>query len=290
MATNNSKNLARVMLSPAVILLLAWMLIPLGMTIYFSFLDYNLFGDGQNPFIGLLNYEFFLTDPAFFDSFFNTLTLVTGVLFITLVGGTGLAILLDQAIYGRNIVRIMVLAPFFVMPTVSALVWKNMLMNPVNGVFAYISTTFGFDPIDFFSHIPLTSIIIIVSWQWLPFASLILLTAIQSLDREQLEAAELDGAGKFCRFRFMVLPHLSRAMTAVVLIETIFLLSIFAEILVTTQGGPGNASTNITYLIYTQSLLEFDVGMGSAGGLIAVILANIVAVFLMRMIGKNIEG
>jgi len=290
MATNNSKTLARVMLSPAVILLLVWMIIPLGMTIYFSFLDYNLFGDGENAFIGLLNYEFFLTDPAFVDSFFNTLILVTGVLFITLVGGTGLAILLDQAIYGRNIVRIMVLAPFFVMPTVSALVWKNMLMNPVNGVFAYISTTFGFDPIDFFSHIPLTSIVIIVSWQWLPFASLILLTAIQSLDREQLEAAELDGAGKFCRFRFMVLPHLSRAMTAVVLIETIFLLSIFAEILVTTQGGPGNASTNISYLIYTQSLLEFDVGMGSAGGLVAVILANIVAVFLMRMIGKNIEG
>ena len=137
---------------------------------------------------------------------------------------------------------------------------------------------------------PLASIIIIVSWQWLPFASLILLTAIQSLDREQLEAAELDGADKFSRFRFMVLPHLSRAMTAVVLIETIFLLSIFAEILVTTAGGPGNASTNISYLIYTQSLLEFDVGMGSAGGLVAVIIANIVAIFLMRMIGKNIEG
>ncbi len=290
MATNNSKTLARMMVTPAVILLLIWMLIPLGMTIYFSFLDYNLFGDGENKFIGLLNYEFFLTDPAFVDSFFNTLILMTGVLFITLVGGTGLAILLDQAIYGRNIVRIMVLAPFFVMPTVSALVWKNMFMNPVNGIFAYISTTFGFEPIDFFTHIPLTSIIIIVSWQWLPFASLILLTAIQSLDREQLEAAELDGAGKFCRFRFMVLPHLSRAMTAVVLIETIFLLSIFAEIFVTTQGGPGNASTNITYLIYTQSLLEYDVGMGSAGGLIAVVLANIVAVFLMRMIGKNIEG
>ncbi|MDO7083975.1 sugar ABC transporter permease [Pseudocolwellia sp. AS88] len=290
MATNNSRALARAMLSPAVILLLIWMVVPLVMTIYFSFLDYNLFMPGEHDFIGLLNYEFFLTDPAFVDSFFNTIILVVGVLFITLVGGTGLAILLDQAIYGRNFVRIMVLAPFFVMPTVSALVWKNMFMNPVNGLFAYFATSLGFEPIDFLSQMPLTSIIIIVSWQWLPFASLILLTAIQSLDREQLEAAELDGAGKFSRFRFMVLPHLSRAMTAVVLIETIFLLSIFAEILVTTAGGPGNASTNISYLIYSQSLLEFDVGMGSAGGLVAVIIANIVAIFLMRMIGKNIEG
>ena len=88
----------------------------------------------------------------------------------------------------------------------------------------------------------------------------------------------------------MVLPHLSRAITVVVLIQTIFLLSVFAEILVTTNGGPGTASTNITYLVYAQSLLQFDVGGGSAGGIIAVILANIVAIFLMRMIGKNLEA
>ncbi len=209
---------------------------------------------------------------------------------ITLGGGIGLAVLLDQAIWGRNYVRIMVLAPFFVMPTVSALVWKNMLMNPVNGLFAHLATWLGVTPIDFFAQIPLLSIIFIVSWQWLPFATLILLTAIQSLDREQLEAADLDGAGPFSKFFYIVMPHLSRAITAVILIETIFLLSIFAEILVTTSGGPGYASTNITYLIYTQSLLQFDVGGGSAGGIVAVIIANIVAIFLMRLIGKNLEG
>jgi sorbitol/mannitol transport system permease protein len=277
------------MLFPSVVLLLAWMLVPLCMTLYFSFLDYNLLTPGNNAFIGFLNYEFFLTDPAFFASFFNTILLVGGVLLITLGGGIGLAILLDQAIWGRNYVRIMVLAPFFVMPTVSALVWKNMLMNPVNGLFAHFATWLGMSPIDFFAQIPLLSIIIIVSWQWLPFAALILLTSIQSLDREQLDAADLDGAGPFSKFYYIVLPHLSRAITAVILIETIFLLSIFAEILVTTSGGPGYESTNITYLIYTQSLLQFDVGGGSAGGIVAVIIANIVAIFLMRLIGKNLE-
>ncbi len=290
MATTNSRSLAKIMLFPSVILLLAWMIVPLSMTLYFSFLDYNLLSPGDNPFIGFLNYEFFITDPAFIESFFNTLLLVGGVLLITLGGGIGLAILLDQAIWGRNYVRIMVLAPFFVMPTVSALVWKNMLMNPVNGLFAHFATWIGVTPIDFFAEIPLLSIIFIVSWQWLPFATLILLTSIQSLDREQLEAADLDGAGPFSKFYYMVLPHLSRAITAVILIETIFLLSIFAEILVTTSGGPGYASTNITYLIYTQSLLQFDVGGGSAGGIVAVIIANIVAIFLMRLIGKNLEG
>lgn len=290
MSTNHSRTAARFMISPAVVMLLAWMVIPLAMTIYFSFLSYNLLSPGTERFIGLLNYEYFLTDPAFFAALGNTLMLVIGVLFITIIGGTLLALLIDQPMWGQGIVRILVIAPFFVMPTVSALVWKNMFMNPVNGLFAYAAQSVGLEPFDFFAHAPLFSIIIIVAWQWLPFATLILLTALQSLDQEQLEAAEMDGANALNRFFYMVVPHLSRAATVVILIQTIFLLSIFAEILVTTNGGPGYASTNITYLVYAQSLLQFDVGGGSAGGIVAVILANIVAIFLLRMIGKNLEA
>ena len=277
------------MISPAVILLLGWMLIPLSLTLYFSFLRYNLLMPGDNPFVGWENYVFFFTDPAFNAAIVNTLLLVGGVLLITVVGGTLLALLLDQPIWGQGIVRILVIAPFFVMPTVSALVWKNMLMNPVNGLFGHLAKGLGLAPLDFLSQVPLASIILIVSWQWLPFATLILLTALQSLDSEQLEAAEMDGAGPFNRFFFIMLPHLARAITVVILIQTIFLLSIFAEILVTTNGGPGNASTNLTFLVYAQSLLQFDVGLGSAGGIFAIILANIVAIFLMRMIGKNLD-
>jgi sorbitol/mannitol transport system permease protein len=105
-----------------------------------------------------------------------------------------------------------------------------------------------------------------------------------------MEAAEMDGANWLNRFIYLTLPHLTRSITVVILIQTIFLLSVFAEILVTTNGGPGTASTNLPFLVYAQSLLNFDVGGGSAGGIIAVILANIVAVFLMRMIGKNLES
>jgi len=164
-----------------------------------------------------------------------------------------------------------------------------MFMNPVNGLFGYFARLLGTTPFDFFGQAPLGSIMFIVSWQWLPFATLILLTSLQSLDIEQQEAAEMDGAGSIRRFFYLVLPHLARAITVVILIQTIFLLSIFAEIQVTTNGGPGNASTNLTYLVYVQSLLQFDVGGGSAGGVIAIILANIVAIFLMWMIGKNLD-
>ncbi|SFG11778.1 sorbitol ABC transporter membrane protein/mannitol ABC transporter membrane protein [Palleronia marisminoris] len=290
MATQHSRAAARFMIAPSVVLLLAWMLIPLGMTLYFSFLRYNLLMPGNNPFVGFENYAYFVTDPAFQAAIVNTLLLVGGILLITVVGGIALAVLLDQPMWGTGIVRIMVISPFFVMPTVSALVWKNMFMNPVNGLFAYIAEVLGMQPFDFLTQAPLASIIGIVSWQWLPFATLILLTAMQSLDSEQLEASEMDGASAWSRFYYIKLPHLARAITVVVLIQTIFLLSIFAEILVTTNGGPGTASTNLTYLVYAESLLRFDVGTGSAGGVIAIILANIVAIFLMRMIGKNLDA
>ena len=290
MATAHSRVAARTMLSPAVVLLLAWMIVPLALTLWFSLLRYNLMMPGANPFVGFENYGYFLTDPAFTSALVNTLLLVGGVLFVTVVGGTLLALLLDQPMWGQGIVRILVIAPFFVMPTVSALVWKNMFMNPVSGLFAEGAKAIGMTPFDFLASAPLLSIIGIVSWQWLPFATLILLTALQSLDSEQLEAAEMDGASPFARFRFMVIPHLARAATVVILIQTIFLLSVFAEILVTTNGGPGNATTNLTFLVYAQSLLQFDVGLGSAGGVVAIILANIVAIFLMRMIGRNLDA
>jgi sorbitol/mannitol transport system permease protein len=240
-------------------------------------------------FVGLENYVYFLTDPAFLASLQNTLVLVGSVLLITIVLGTAVALLLDQPIFGRNIVRLLVIAPFFVMPTVSALVWKNLLMHPVSGLFAWIATSLGFRPIDWFAEAPLFSIILIVAWQWLPFASLILLTALQSLDEEQKEAAEMDGAKALSTFIYITLPHLARPITVVILIETIFLLTVFAEIFVTTGGGPGLQTTNIAFLIYSQALIQYDVGGASAGGLVAVVLANIVAMFLVRMVGKNLE-
>ena len=289
MATAHTRTLARTMMAPSVILLLLWMAVPLGMTIWFSFLHYNLLTPGTD-FIGLVNYEYFLTDPAFGQALTNTLILVGGVLIITVGGGVLLSLLLDQPIFGQGIVRLLFIAPFFVMPTVSALVWKNMLMNPVYGLFAFLARSIGLQPVDWLAHRPLLSIIMIVAWQWLPFATLIIFTALQSLDEEQKEAAEMDGAPPLSRFIYIVLPHLARAITVVILIETIFLLSVFAEILVTTNGGPGYDSTNITYLVYAQALLQFDVGGASAGGVIAVILANIVAIFLMRIVGRNLEA
>jgi sorbitol/mannitol transport system permease protein len=288
MATQSSRSAARIMMAPAVFLLLVWMLVPLSMTVWFSLRDYRPLRGGDLGFVGLENFVRFVSSTSFWPAVFTTMLIVGGVLLVSIVFGVLLAMLLDQPMWGQGIVRILVIAPFFVMPTVSALVWKNMFMDPTNGVFAHIWRAFGADPVVWLTDVPILSLIMIVSWQWLPFATLILLTAFQSLDSEQLEAAEMDGAGPLARFFFIALPHLSRAITIVILIQTIFLLAVFAEIFVTTGGAFGTRT--LTYLIYQRVLESQNVGLGSAGGVYAIILANIVAIFLMRIVGKNLDA
>ena len=290
MSTQNTRSAARLMVSPSVILLFIWMIVPLAMTIWFSFRFYRLLTPERSGWVGFNNYAWFLNSPDFWTAIVNTLLLVGGVLIITVVLGILIALLIDQPIWGQGPLRILVISPFFVMPPVAASIWENLFMHPQNGLLAAVSRGFGAEPVLYLESYPMASIIFIVSWEWLPFATLILLTALQSLSSEQLEAAEMDGASAFSRFRHIVLPHMSRAVTVVVLIQTIFLLGIFGEIFTTTQGGPGSSSTTLPYMIYKQALIAKDIGRAAAGGIIAVILANIVAIFLMRGIGKHLDA
>ncbi len=276
-------------MAPAVGTLFLWMIVPLVMTLYFSLIQFNLLQPTESAFIGLENYEYFLTDPSFGAAVWNTIVLLSSVIGITVVLGTLIALLINEPLAGRGLVRILLISPFFVMPTVNALLWKNMMMNPIYGVLAQVWIFFGATPVDWLTVHPLLSVILMVSWQWLPFATLIFMTALQSMDREQLEASRMDGAHYFQQLRYLYLPHLGRSVAVVVMIELIFLLSVFAEIYTTTGGGPGDASTNVAYLIFKQALLNFDAGVASAGALFAVVLANIVGIFMIRLVGKNLD-
>jgi sorbitol/mannitol transport system permease protein len=279
----------RMLLAPAVLTLFLWMIVPLVMSIYFSVIRYNLMQPDQIGFIGLENFEYFITDPSFGTAVINTMILLGTVILLTVVFGIALALLVDVPFPGRNIVRILLISPFFVMPTVNALLWKHMMMNPIYGVLAQVWIFFGATPVDWLTDWPLWSVILIVTWQWLPFATLIFITALQSMDREQLEASRMDGATYLQQLRYLYIPHLGRSVAVVVMIEMIFLLSVFAEIYTTTGGGPGDASTNVAFLIFKQALLNFDAGVASAGALFAVLLANFAGVFLIRMVGKNLD-
>jgi sorbitol/mannitol transport system permease protein len=290
MSTQSSRFAARMMVAPSVIVLFIWMIVPLGLTLYFSFRFYRLITPDRAGWVGFNNYVWFLNSPDFWLAISNTLLLVGGVLAITVVFGVLIALLIDQPVWGQGPLRILVISPFFVMPPVAASIWENLFMHPQNGMLASAALGIGMQPILFLESYPMPSIIFIVSWEWLPFATLIFLTALQSMSSEQLEAAEMDGASAVSRFRYLVLPHLTRAITVVILIQTIFLLGIFGEIYTTTQGGPGSASTTLPYMIFKQAVIAKDIGRAAAGGIIAVILANIVAYFLMRGMGKYLDA
>ena len=213
------------------------MIVPLVMTLYFSTLRYSLLDPDNTAFVGLQNYTSFLTDPDFIASLINTLVLVVSVLAISVGGG-----LLSRAVDGPARVRPEHLAAHGDRAVLRHADGERAGVEEPShesrfGLFAWIARSLGFQPIVWFTNWPMLSVIIVVSWEWLPFASLILLTALQSLDEEQKEAAQLDGAGPISYFGYIVLPHIARAITVVILIETIFLLSVFAEIYVTTSGG-----------------------------------------------------
>lgn len=278
------------LVAPSVVLLLIWSVIPLIVTLVFSFRRYLLLHPERSGWVGINNYRFLLSDPALYTALWVTVVLVAAVLAITVCLGAVLAALFSKEFPGQGIARVLMISPFFVMPTVAALLWKNLLMHPVNGLFAAVLRGIGLHTIDWFGQFPLASVVLIVSWEWLPFAFLIMLTALQSLDEEQLEAAWLDGAGVLAVFFSIQVPHMARAISVVVMMEMIFLLAVFAEIYVTTAGGPGIATTNLAFLIYQRALLAYNVGSASAAGVIAIILANIIAVFLVRTVARRLDA
>lgn len=309
----SNRTLPRVLQSPAVILLLIWMLIPLSTTLYFSFIRYVLNSlrrpEWTSPSLsnwrGFGNYEFVLKSKDFLFAIQNSLLIVCSILFLTVILGVMIAVLINKSFPGQGIVRVLLISPFFVMPAVNAVLWINMILDPVLGlqgiavagindmiaglraapvVGGFFSLWPDFNPISFrATQTSAYAVIIMVTWQWTPFAVLIFMTSLQSEDEQQKEAAVLDGAGPWSQFRFLTLPHLGRPIAIVVMIQAIFHLSLYAEIEIVSRG---NGNKNLPYLI--GEFANNNIGAASATGIFAVILANIVAIFLLRMVGKTL--
>jgi len=309
----SNRTLPRLLQAPAVLLLLVWMLVPLSMTLYFSFIRYVLNSlnrpEWTSPSLsnwrGFGNYNYVLDAKDFWFAVQNSVLIVGGILFFTVILGLSIAVLINKTFPGRGIVRVLLISPFFVMPAVSGVLWINMILDPVlglNGIAVEALNNLVKDlkelPIfgGFFSLWPeLTpisfratqtsayAVIIMVTWQWTPFAVLIFMTSLQSEDQQQKEAAVLDGATSWAQFRYMTLPHLARPIAIVVMIQSIFHLSLYAEIEIISRG---NGNKNLPYLI--GEFANNNIGAASATGIFAVILANIIAIFLLRMVGKNL--
>ncbi|WP_420011423.1 carbohydrate ABC transporter permease [Tateyamaria sp.] len=289
------------------------MLIPLSLTLYFSFIRYVL-NNLRRPewttpsfsnWRGFGNYEFVLNSKDFLLAIQNSLVIVCSILFLTVALGVMITVLINKAFPGQGIVRVLLISPFFVMPAVNAVLWINMILDPVLGLQGlavagindliaslqgapvigwFFSLWPEIEPISFrATQTSAIAVIIMVTWQWTPFAVLIFMTSLQSEDQQQKEAAVLDGAGTWSQFRFLTLPHLGRPIAIVVMIQAIFHLSLYAEIEIVSRG---NGNKNLPYLI--GEFANNNIGAASATGIFAVILANIVAIFLLRMVGKTL--
>lgn len=310
----SKRTLPRLLQTPAVVLLLLWMLIPLGMTLYFSFIRYVLNSlrkpEWTTPSLsnwrGFGNYEYVLFSAKdFWFAVQNSIFIVVCILIATVILGLALAMLVNRSFPGRGIVRVLLISPFFVMPAVNAVLWINMILDPVLGLNglavegintavnslrdvpvlgAFFSMWPKLEPMSFrATQTSAYAVIMMVTWQWTPFAVLIFMTSLQSEDESQKEAAILDGANAWSRFRNLTIPHLARPIAIVVMIQSIFHLSLYAEIEIVSRG---NGNKNLPYLI--GEFTSNNIGAASATGIFAVILANIVAIFLLRMVGKNL--
>ena len=235
----------------------------------------------------------------------NSVLIVSSILILTVILGLLIAVLVNRTFPGRGIVRVLLISPFFVMPAVNAVLWINMILDPVLGLnglvvaglneviaglrdFPVIGSFFSMwpeiKPMSFrASQTSAYAVIMMVTWQWTPFAVLIFMTSLQSEDESQKEAAMLDGANAWSQFINLTVPHLARPIAIVVMIQSIFHLSLYAEIEIVSRG---NGNKNLPYLI--GEFTSNNIGAASATGIFAVILANVVAIFLLRMVGKSL--
>jgi sorbitol/mannitol transport system permease protein len=238
--------------------------------------------------VGFDNFTYtVLHDTVFSDSVKNTLVITFSIIGVTLVLGLIFALLLHRPFFGRGFVRALMIAPFFVMPTVNAVVWKNFFLDPILGLFDWLLTELHLTPVDWLTLYPRVSVIAIASWQWTPFMMLILLAGLQGVPDEIREAARIDGTSLVEEFRYITFPLLLRYMELCILLGTVYVLNLFGEIRVATGGGPGTQSTTLTYYTY-QTIHDYnDVGDSAALGVLAVIFASVIAAGLLRLLTRT---
>ncbi|MBB5152486.1 carbohydrate ABC transporter permease [Saccharopolyspora phatthalungensis] len=279
----------RLPLLPALVFTIAVTQVPFVVTVFYSFQSWNLVRPGSRHFVWLRNYLDVFADSQFRTAMLNTVVLTVVCVLVALLLGLGLALLLDRSFPGRGVVRTLLITPFLILPAAGALLWKTTMFDPTFGLLNFVLEPFGAGEVDWLSEFPLASVMAQVIWQWTPFMMLLVLAGLQSQSREVLEAAQVDGAGRWRTFVSITLPQLSRYLQLAVLLGAIYIVNSFDAIFLMTQGGPGIASTNLPYYIYQRAFEGFDVGQSSAMGVIVVAITLVVATFALRLMFRAFD-
>jgi sorbitol/mannitol transport system permease protein len=273
-------------LLPALIFAIILTQVPFLFTLFYSFQSWNLLRPGSQEFAGLENYGKVFTDDLFRNAVTNTVVLTVSTVLLSLLLGLAFALILDQKFLGRSVARTLLITPFLVMPAAAALLWKTSMYNPVFGLVNWFLSPFGVGNVDWVSQFPMLSIVIVLTWQWTPFMMLIILAGLQSQSPEILEAARVDGANGWAIFWRITLPNLRQFLELALTLGSIYIVGTFDAIFMITQGGPGQATTNLPYFIYLEAFRAFSVGEAAAAGVIVVVATIIIATFALRTVSS----
>lgn len=275
----------RIPLLPALLFTIAVTQIPFLLNIWFSLQKWKIVPPTEPTFVGLENYIKGYSNPFFLQAVSTSVVMTTSAVLLSLLIGTGLAILLDRKFLGRGIARTLLITPFLVMPVVAGLVWKDQMFSSSFGVINSVIEAFGGQPIAFVERWPTWSIVTVLVWQWAPFMMLIVLAGLQSQPTDILEAARVDRATSRGIFLQLTLPALRPYLELGIVLGSIYLLQVFDQVEVMTGGGPG--SSNVPYFVYQRSIGGgWDFGQASAYAIIVVIASIIIATFALRVLSS----
>ena len=272
----------RLPLIPAFLYVFLVTQIPFALTVYYSFFSWNLLKPGSFRFAGLDNYATLLTDSTVRIAVANTVILTVFVIGISVVLGMAVAMLLNSDVFGKGLMRTLMIAPFLIMPTAGALIWKHTLLNPLYGLIPYLLRPLGLGRVDWVGQFPMVTVVTVEVWRWTPFMMLIILAGLQSQNPEVLEAARVDGANALQSFRRITLPLVRPFVELGALLGSLFVVQTYDSIYMLTYGGPGTDTTNIPFLLYLVAFQGYSIGQASAIGVVAVIITIVVATFALR--------
>src|SRR3989475_6196761 len=274
--------LRRLPLLPAFVYVILVTQIPFALTVYYSFFSWNLLKDNSFKFAGLENYARLVTDESLRIAVWNTVILTLSVIAISVILGMAVAMLLNSEVFGKGFMRTLMIAPFLIMPTAGALIWKDTLLNPLFGLLPYLLTPLGLSRVDWVNRFPMATVVAVEVWRWTPFMMLIILAGLQSQNPEVLEAARVDGANPLQSFRRITLPLVRPFIELGALLGSLFVVQTYDSIYMLTFGGPGEDTTNIPFLLYLVAFQGYSIGQASAIGVVAVIITILVATFALR--------
>lgn len=279
----------RAPLMPALVFMIVVTQLPFVATLFISFMHWNSLLPAATGFAGLSNYVDVFTDPGLRQNVVTTIVLAAIVVVVSMGLGLVIALLVDQSFFGRGIVRTLFIIPFLIVPVAAALVWKHAILNPVyglvNGILTWIWSLFGSQnppQPDFLSGAPILAVSATLIWQWTPFMMLILLAGLQSIPKDMMEAAEVDGAGSWSIFKYMTLPHLRQYLELGGLLGSIYIVQNFDAVFTLTAGGLGTA--NLPYVVYRTFYLSNEYGLASALGVVVVAGTIVIALITLRVV------